>query len=239
MRSSGHGMSEKHKVHALSEGSLQNGIRELVKRYDLKDSDGSPLRINISRLRKTFVNRIFEISEYNVAATAYAAGNTAAVLATNYMRPGEHAQKNWKFLGCVLTNELLTNTLGATERTPVGRCSDVTNGEYAPMKNGSICMSFLNCLRCRNLVVTSDDLYRLFSFYWRVLGERSRMRPRQWQKQLGHIVRLIDRDVVGLGIAKGIFKPDVVERERARARAEPHPFWRSESILEDIKGLPA
>lgn len=140
-------------------------------------------------------------------------------------------------MGLALTNELLTNTLGASERTPVGRCSDVEHGDYAPKKQGLVCTNFLSCLRCRNYVVTGDDLYRLFSFYWRVLAERSRMRPQQWKRQLGHIVRLIDRDVIDVGLAKGVFQRTMVDAERSRAKTDPHPFWRADSIFQDISEI--
>jgi hypothetical protein len=237
MRSSGHGMSERGKVHALSEGTLALSIGILVKRYNLTDMDGAPLRINVSRLRKTFVNRIFEILEGDVASTAAAAGSTVQVTSINYLRPTEQSKKNWKFLGLALTNELLTNTIGTTEKTPIGACSDVINGDFAPKKAGLVCMSFINCIRCRNYVVATDDLYRLFSFYWRILSERGRMSKQQWEKQFKHIVRLIDSDIVENGVARGIFKQTVVDHERARARRAPHPFWQTDSIIEDITGL--
>jgi hypothetical protein len=93
---------------------------------------------------------------------------------------------------------------------------------------GTTCLSFLNCLRCRNYVVTGDDLYRLFSFYWRVLRERERMNARAWDKHYAHIPRLIERDVVNAGLQKKIFR--ISDVEAARARAEPHPFWKFDSL---------
>ena len=224
---------------ALTDGTLALAIKTLVRRYDLKDENGKPLHITVSRLRKTFVNRVYELLEGDVASTAAAAGNSVPVAAISYLRPGEDSQKNWKFLGLALTNELLTNTLGATERTPVGRCSDVFNGEYAPKRDNVICTNFLDCLRCRNYVVTGDDLYRLFSFYWRILSERARMDPRRWRKQFAHIVRLIDRDVIQAGLKRGVFKRIDVDRERERARQDPHPFWRSEAIIREVEELSA
>jgi hypothetical protein len=183
------------------------------------------------------VNRIFEILDGDVASTAAAAGSTVQVTSVNYLRPTEQARKNWKFLGLALTNELLSNTVGATEKTPMGACSDVINGDFAPKKTGAICMSFINCVRCRNYVVTADDLYRLFSFYWRIWRERNRMSKQQWDKQFKHVVRLIDRDIVGNGVTRGIFKQQVVDRERDRALNDPHPFWRTQSIIENIQEL--
>lgn len=231
MRSTGRGRGSVGEVAALSDGTLHKAIGKLVKRFNLVDADGRPLHINVNRLRKTFVNRLYEILEGDVVATAAAAGHTLQVAQVSYLRPGENSERNWRFLGLALTQELLSNTLGTTERTPVGRCTDPSRGQYAPKNTTEVCMSFLNCFRCRNYVVTADDLHRLFSFYWRILAERNQMNPRRWKRQLGHIVRLIDRDVIEAGVRKGVFRRSVVEEQRERARSTPHPFWAGESAI--------
>ncbi|MCA8300103.1 hypothetical protein LGN24_01230 [Burkholderia seminalis] len=221
----------------LKIGTLDEAIKKLVRDYDLVDNDGKPMRINISRLRKTFTNRINEILEGDLVATAVAAGNTPSVASRHYLRPGEDAKQDWRFMGVCLVNELLSGTLGATERTPVGRCSDIRMGEYAPKREGAPCERFLNCLRCRNYVVTGDDLWRLYSFYWRVLGERSRMDRQRWNQQFRHIPRLIERDVIAVGIARKIFREVDVAAARERARHDPHPFWASQTIFNDLESL--
>jgi len=215
---------------SLTDTTLAKAIQRLVADYGLTDDSGKPLRINVSRLRKTFANRLFELLEGDLGSTAIALGNTPRVAGRNYLAPGEGAKRNWKFMGEVLTRELLTDTLGATERTPAGRCSDPTNGQYAPRRDGKTCFDFLNCLRCRNYVVTGDDLYKLFSFYWRVLRERDRMDARLWGKHYAHIPRLIERDVIAVGLAKKVFRTVDVEVARERARHDPHPYWRVDAL---------
>lgn len=224
-------------VTALTFGTLANAISTLVDSYRLTDDDGKPMRINVSRLRKTFVNRVHEILDGDVAATAIAAGNSVATTMRHYLRPSEDARKNWCFMGTALVEELLTKTLGATDRTPVGRCSDNKSGEYAPKRDGSVCQSFLNCLRCRNYVVTGDDLWRLYSFYWRVLRERPRVDKRRWESHLAHIPRLIERDVIEAGLARKVFKQAQVNAARERARHDPHPFWASPTIINELNSL--
>ncbi len=192
------------------------------------------MRINVSRLRKTFINRIHEILDGDLVATSAAAGNSPKVTALHYLRPSEKSKENWRFMGQALVEELLTNSIGSTEKTPTGRCTDTKTGQFAPKKDGQICMSFVDCLRCRNYVVTGDDLYRLFSFYWRILRERSRMDKTRWQRQLAHIIRLIDRDVIEQGLAKGIFKKTQVAQVKDHARRNPHPYWRSDVTLETL-----
>ena len=218
-------------VVALGDTVLRTATTRIVRQAGLRDTNGKPLRINVSRLRKTFINRVNELLDGDIVATAAAAGNTPRVVGMHYLRPGEEAQKNWKFMGATLTHELLTSTLGATAKTPVGRCTDSRCGEFAPKRDGAVCMNFLDCLRCRNYVVTGDDLHRLFSFYWRVFRERGRMGARAWERRLAHIPRLIERDVIAEGIRRRIFKPSEVEAARERARREPHPFWNDDGVI--------
>ncbi|EMM6791780.1 hypothetical protein DZA07_16300 [Pseudomonas aeruginosa] len=213
-------------VTALSANMLAQATNRLVAEHSLTDSNGKPLRINISRLRKTFANRIFELADGDLATTAAALGNTLQVADQNYLKPDENSRRNWQFMGGVLVQELLTRTIGATYRdTPMGHCADSENGQYAPKREGATCMNFMNCLRCKHYAVTAEDLYKLFSFYFRVLAERSRMDKRRWAREYAHIPRLIDHYIVAEGLRRGIFKPAAVETARERARTLPHPFW--------------
>jgi hypothetical protein len=142
------------------------------------------------------------------------------------LAPSEYARRNWQFMGEVLVQELLTQTIGATYRdTPMGRCADPVNGQYAPKREGATCMNFMNCLRCKHYAVTSEDLYKLFSFYFRVLAERTSMEKRRWAREYAHIPRLIDHYIVAEGLRRGTFKIAAVEAARKRARTLPHPFW--------------
>ena len=213
-------------VTTLQAQFLQRGVDHLVAEYGLKDSDGKPLRINISRLRKTFANRIFELTDSDLATTAAALGNTPRVADQSYLAPPENARRNWRFMGEVLVEELLTATIGATYKdTPLGRCGDPVNGQFAPKREGATCMNFMNCLRCKHYAVTADDLYKLFSFYFRVLTERSRMDKRRWEREYAHIPRLIDHYIIAEGLRRGTFKAAAVDAARERARTQPHPFW--------------
>lgn len=212
-------------VTELASRELQYAIKKLVTNYELKDTDGQPMHINISRLRKTFANRIFELLDGDLPTTAIALGNTPQVTERHYMAAGEDAKRNWRFMGDVMVEELLTHTIGTTYKTPMGRCSDPVSGQYAPKQEGATCMNFLNCMRCRNYVVTGDDLYKLFSFYFRVFAEREHMDKRRWKREYAHIPRLIDDYIVAEGLKRGVFKLAAVKTARERARIQPHPFW--------------
>lgn len=213
-------------VTSLSNQTLEAGAARLVTEYGLKDSDGNPLRINIARLRKTFANRIFELTDGDLATTAAALGNTLRVADQNYLAPSGNARRDWRFMGELLVEELLTATIGATyKENPLGRCADPVNGQFAPKREGATCMNFMNCVRCKHYAVTTEDLYKLFSFYFRVLNERSRMDKRRWAREFAHIPRLIDDYIMAEGLRRGTFKLAAVEAAKERARVQPHPFW--------------
>ncbi len=213
-------------VTSLSASTLETGASHLVAQYGLKDTDGNPLRINIARLRKTFANRIFELTDGDLATTASALGNTPRVADQSYLAPSEDSRRNWRFMGEILVQELLSATIGATyKENPLGRCADPVNGQFAPKREGAICMNFMNCVRCKHYAVTAEDLYKLFGFYFRVLNERSRMDKRRWAREFAHIPRLIDDYIIAEGLRRGTFKLAAVEAAKERARTQPHPFW--------------
>jgi hypothetical protein len=206
--------------------------RKLTEAFDLRDDDGKPLEINVGRMRKTFSNRIYEISNEDVAVAAAAAGHSVSVAANHYLLPGKGAEERWRFMGEIMADELRHGRLGATfDSTPVGGCRDTRNGQYAP-KDGSTCTSFLNCFRCREYVVTGDDLRKLFSYYWLLVRERDETPSREWGRRYGHIIRAIDRDVVEAGIRKKLFTVAQVQNARESARVAPHPYWTDRTTLE-------
>ncbi len=218
------------KIRALTPTMMESAIKKLVADYDLVDGNGDPLKINISRLRKTFANRVFEILDGDVAGTARALGNTERVTDNHYLAASGESKKNWRFMGEILVQELLSKTIGATyHQTPIAQCSDNRSGRYVKAKEG-ICMSFLNCLRCTNFVITGDDLYKLFSFYFRIYGERARMTKQRWAKELSHIPRLIDHYIIAEGLKRGAFKQSQVDAARAQAQANPHPYWNADAL---------
>ncbi len=82
--------------------------------------------------------------------------------------------------------------------------------------------------------MTGEDLYKLFSFYFRVFAERMHMDKRRWTREYAHIPRLIDDYIVAEGLRRGVFKHAAVETARERARIEPHPFW-SFDLVPDLQ----
>lgn len=226
------------KIIELTPEFIDRAFKTLVLDNNLIDTDGRPLNLNISRLRKSFGNRVFEILNGDVAATAAALGNSPKVTGNHYLRASEEAKRNWRFMGDILVSELLSNTIGATYKdTPVGKCGAPVMEQYAPEEAGATCFKFTNCVRCKHFAVTGDDLYKLFSFYFRIYDERNRMSKRRWAREYAHIPRLIDQYIVAEGVKRRLFKQTDVDSARERARVCPHPFW-STDLIANLEMLP-
>ena len=65
------------------------------------------------------------------------------------------------------------------------------------------------------------------------------MDVKRWRRQLAHIVRLIEQDVIEQGLRRKVFTQVMVDSERERARVDPHPFWKADTIIADLAGAEA
>jgi hypothetical protein len=215
-------------VRVITFATLQNAIGRFVERNQLGSDGGTPLRLNVSRLRKTLANRLWRLSGGDPLAVARLIGHTTRVSERHYLLPTPEMERNHKFVG-----EALVATWSGREKTkpydgikvtaeltPVGRCRDPYTGAMAP-KDGRACMDFLSCFRCPSYVLVEEDadLWRLYSFYWFLISERGRVGASRWAKIYGWIVRLIDEQVTAR------FDPVRVKAAREKARLQPHPFW--------------
>ena len=212
----------------LSSSQINHFIGVFIARHRIADADGEALALNVMRLRKTFENRLFTLSGQDPFLTARLGGHTPKVSDSHYLEAPDGAEKDWRLMGEVRTEELLNLGKVAplpTQNTPVARCRDTLNGEYAP-KNGGHCQNFLACFRCRSFVVTGDDLYRVFSLYWALVRMRREMGANVWKRVYGHIIRIIDQEITPQ------FDAEMVNLQRQRAKVDPHPFWRDAEWLE-------
>lgn len=215
----------------LTTSNLHKAFAKISEDLGLTDTEGFPLRVNISRLRKKFGNRIYEILNGDIAATAIALGNTPKVTGDNYLAPDENSKRNWRFMGEILVTELLSNKIGASYKdTPTGKCNNSKTIEFSPPYAGATCIQFTNCVKCKHYAVTTDDLHKLFSFYFRVYQEREFMDKKRWAQVFGHIPRLIDNYIIAEGLKRNVFKKDEVDIARERARSNPHPFWATDVL---------
>lgn len=209
---------------SLSGELLQANINKFVKEYNLKDEDGRTMKLNVSRLRKTFINGIYELSGESLFVTAKQAKHSGTGTLDHYLQAPEQSKRNIGLMGEIRVKEL-TSDLSSN---PVARCKDPKNGDKAP-KNGTFCNDFLGCFRCKSFVITGDDLYKLFSFYWAIIRNRDEFGRKDWKRHLRNVLRIVDEEVVP-GFAK-LGQLQRVETEKERARTNPHPYWQNLDML--------
>lgn len=216
----------KGKTVSLSARLFTDMTEKWVAQHDLKDDSGNPLTVNVSRLRKTFENRIWELSGGDPFVTAALSNHTVQVSQAHYLQAPKEAEKNFNLMGRVMTDELL-GRVEVFDNTPVAKCSDKPRIN-ATTGQAEYCTSFLDCVRCNNMVITQEDLYRLFSFYWLIVYEREQIGAKRWKKYFAHIIRIIDQDIAPK------FDANYVATIRAEAESKPHPAWQYRHQLEEV-----
>ncbi|WP_318482167.1 hypothetical protein [Photobacterium leiognathi] len=204
---------------------LEYNINKFIKEYDLKDEDGRTMKLNVSRFRKTFINGIYELSGEDKAVAAQQAAKHKAIETTdNYLHAPEQSKRNIGLMGEIRVKELTCDET----RSPVGGCKDPINGDKAP-KNGTFCNDLLGCFLCKDFVITGDDLYKLFSFYWAIIRHRDAFGRKDWKRHLKHVLKIVDEEVVPEFAKLGQLQR--VEVEKERARTDPHPYWQNLDML--------
>ncbi|MBP4052195.1 hypothetical protein J9978_22255 [Chromobacterium violaceum] len=221
------------KVIPLTDNTLEYGIARLIERHNLCTDDGEPLRLNLTRLRKTLEHRLFDLSGGDLIATAEVMGHTPKVADTHYLACTQQMRENATFVGEALPDIYRAGEDGKTvspivpSQSPTGRCKDPYQGDKAP-KNGEPCDDFFSCFACTSyaIVGSPEDLHRLFSFYFFLERELHHAKTEDWRTEFRHTMNLIDR------FTSDTFDPSVVAAARERARLAPLKFWASYVLSE-------
>lgn len=209
---------------SLTSKVLEYNVKKFIKEYDLKDEDGRTMKLNVSRLRKTFINGIYEQSGESLLIAAQQAKHSGTGTLDHYLQAPEQSKRNLGLMGEIRVKELTC----AEPSVPVGHCKDPKNGDRAP-KDGSFCNDFLGCFRCKSFVITGDDLYKLYSFYWAIIRNRDEFGRKDWKRHLRNVLRIVDEEVVPAFAKLGQLQR--VETEKERARTNPHPYWQNLDML--------
>lgn len=200
----------------LTKSAIDGTIKTLIKKHSLKSQDGRPLVVNFERIRKTWINNAFEVSDHDPYMTAALANHGIKVSNDHYLQAPPDAKQKHFLMGEVRVDELLNYDF---ENTLIAKCSDIIHGERAP-KNGNLCVQVFGCFKCSNFVVTADDLYRLYSFYLHCLSLRGKMGARAWKKEYSHITKIITKEILPK------FDEKLVEAASKKAKDHPHPAWK-------------
>lgn len=219
-------------VASLHDKSLGVGIANLVDRHGLLDDDGNRLRVNLSRLRKTMENRLWRLSNGDLFTVSLIMGHDPKVAEQSYLQVTADMRRNATIVGEALPDMYRAGPTEQSrrkvipirlEKTPVGSCKDSLFGDMAPKDGSNHCADFISCFSCRSyaLVGSPKDLHRLFSFYWFLVAERTRIASRDWSDHYAWVLAQID------AFTLSNFDRRIVEDAKALARVEPHRFWKN------------
>lgn len=178
-------------VTCLTPAGLSTSMKGIVKRHNLLGDDGKPLRVNLSRLRKSRFDRALRVTDGDLTITANLMGNTPRVAGTSYasmnearkaeaavfmnedypvlMRPGPAPQRTAEIRPVQVHPRKATSDgipASMPTSTPVSGCQDSLHGEHAPNDGHSHCDRYVMCLFCSSFAVvgTVEGLWRLYSF---------------------------------------------------------------------------
>ena len=219
----------------LRNTTVCNAIRSFIQRHNLKDDRGCTLALNVARMRPTFATELYRRTR-DIRRVQQALGHVSAeTTARHYAEKPVDAERNHAIVLDDMVNQFARIEingkvlLAADGKLPLQNMKDLLSGGYNtgiarcrnPFRdNESVCKKFFTCFSCPNMCVFEDDLWRLFSFYYRLLAERAKVNISHWMKTYAPIIRRIDNDIASQ------FPADKVDAARRKAQENPHPTWR-------------
>lgn len=230
--------SNKGQVWRMDHTDAGNMIETFVRRHSLVDDNGQVLALNIARTRPTFATELYRRTR-DIRRVQQALGHaTAETTARHYVEQPLEAERDHALvldgMVCQFTRlevegkvliaadgkipaQDMKDLLAGGYNTGVARCRNPFRGKEG---QESVCKKFFACFKCPSMCVFEDDLWRLFSFYYRLLAERTKINPAHWLKTFGPIIRRIDVDIASQ------FPSQKVAEARQKAQQNPHPTWR-------------
>lgn len=215
--------------------AASRAVSRFVKRHSLLSDRGEPLPLNVSRLRPTFGHELYRRTR-DIRTVQQALGHAnAQTTARYYVGSPLEAERDHAFVVDAMVGQFTRMEidgkilLAADGQIPIQDVLDLLNAGYStgiarcrnPFRDsGNVCAKFFRCFSCPNMIVFEDDLWRLFSFYYRLLDEQPKISPVQWLKTYGPIIKRIDTDIVPQ------FPADRVDEAKRRAVSDPHPTWK-------------
>ncbi|HJV50644.1 MAG TPA: tyrosine-type recombinase/integrase [Noviherbaspirillum sp.] len=225
----------KGQVVRLVQQDANNAIIAFIKRHALLDDRGRPLALNVARLRPTYGTELYRRTR-DIRRVQQALGHsTPETTARHYVNAPLEAERDHAIVVEGMVSQFARlevegkTLLAADGKIPLQDVKDLLSGGYNTgiarcknpfRQNESVCQKFFHCFKCPSMCVFEDDLWRLFSFYYRLLAERSKINAAHWLKTYGPIIRRIDVDIAAQ------FPAEKVEESRLKAQHTPHPTWK-------------
>jgi len=218
----------------LANYPVSSAVQDFAERHQLSDDHGRRLTLNVARVRPTMGTELYRRTR-DVRRVQQALGHAdVATTARHYIDKPIEAERDHALLLDGLVGQFTRMEIGgqvalaADGVLPLADIENLLSGGYNtgiarcrnPFREGdSVCKKFFACFKCPSMCVFEDDLWRLFSFYYRLLAEQPKINPVHWLKTYGPIIRRIDVDIAPQ------FPNETVVTAREKAQATPHPTW--------------
>lgn len=213
----------------------RNAIARFVERHDIRDDRDERLKLSLSRLRPTFAMNLYRRTG-DIRKVQKALGHVSPALTVQrYLPPVmPEAERNHAFVGQAMVGWATSKDpstvikLAADGKIPLQDAAEILAGGYNTAvarcqnpfrEDDGVCGKYLSCFKCPSMIVFEDDLYRLFSFYYRLLAERPKIPPHRWMKIYGWVIKTIDEQIAVQ------FVTSIVADAKKRAIDTPHPAW--------------
>jgi hypothetical protein len=213
-------------------GEGGQGIAAFVERYQLVDDDGAPLRLRLSRLRKTHKAEWYrrtngQLEQFAVGhSIGVAARHYADIPALRHVHEQTLAAAFHDALDAALKPRIVTsereasimeqqNLPPATDEQDVwlARCGSFYESPFA--EAGKPCPTpFWGCLECENAVITERKLPALIAFQSFMADQRATLNAEEWSVKFGRSWHRVTNQILPA------FAPQAVEAARARIAAE-------------------
>jgi hypothetical protein len=216
----------KHGYSVLSLFSLDQNIKKFVSFYGIKGFNGEPLKLNLSRLRATYLANIFELSGYDTVLTAKYGKHDVRTANQHYRQATPEARQNFTKSVAEIVKELSTGV-----PTTTASCSDKLYGEKNKHK-GKPCMELLACFRCKNMVVAKHDLIKLLSMKQAIYKDRDTWHEgkKSWKQRFRDVLKIID-EIIAKYQSKYPDETSEIEQLKEIVKTKPHPAWINLNIV--------
>lgn len=226
----------KGQIERLDPDVTKAAVKAFIRRHNLLDDRGILLALSIARLRPTFGTELYRRTR-DIRRVQQALGHASPeTTARHYATaPLEEERDHDMVLDGMVSHYTRIEIdgkilLAADGKIPLQDMKDLLSGGYNTgiarcknpfRENETVCLKFVHCFKCPSMCVFEDDLWRLFSFYYRLLAEQTKINPSHWLKTYGPIIRRIDTDIASQ------FPANKVEASKRKAQENPHPTWRT------------
>ncbi|SDN38013.1 phage integrase SAM-like domain-containing protein [Ensifer sp. YR511] len=212
-------------LRSLSDDGTQ-GVDAFVERYKLTDDEGRPLRLQLSRLRKTFKAEWYRRT--NGQLEQFAVGHSIPVAARHYadipalrhvheqtLADAFHDALDAALRPRLVTSEQENPAVEPQDQAPakddqdvwMARCGNFYDSPFA--KAGDPCPTpFWGCLECENAVISERKLPALLAFQSFMADQRAALNAEEWSVKFARAWHRITHQIIPA------FAPQVLEAAR-------------------------